>query len=275
MTTETIEYSQVRLEVDGGLATIVLDNPERLNAMSGDMVLGVLAALQEVGKPRRAIRCLMLTGEGRGFCSGANLGGGRASRDQPQEGAPRNLPPLGAVETAFHPLVRRLRDVQVPVVAAVNGPCVGFGLAMALTADHIIASEEGYFLVPFRDLASCVDSGLSWALPRAVGINRARQMIMRAKRVDAATAMAWGLVAETAPAAEFRAAARRVADEFASGPTVALGVMRRLIMDADRRSFDEQLEAELKGVAVTSRTKDNVAAISLFGSKTKPAFTGR
>jgi 2-(1,2-epoxy-1,2-dihydrophenyl)acetyl-CoA isomerase len=128
--------------------------------------------------------------------------------------------------------------------------------------------------VPFRNLASSLDSGLSWLLPRAIGIARARQMILRATRVDAATALAWGLIAETAPPADFRDAARRVAQEFAEGPTVALGVMRRLVLDADRRSFDEQLEAELRGVAVTSRTKDNVAAISNFGSKTKPAFTG-
>jgi 2-(1,2-epoxy-1,2-dihydrophenyl)acetyl-CoA isomerase len=272
--TETIEYSQVRLEVEGGLATIVLANPERLNALSGDMVLSIINALQEIAKPRRAIRCLMLTGEGRGFCSGANLSGARQRTDQSGGSGSKNLAALGGVETIFHPLVRHLRDVRVPIVAAVNGPCVGLGVALALSADHIIASDEAYFLVPFRNLASCVDSGLSWALPRAIGIMRARQMILRAIRVDAATALSWGLVAETATAAEFRAAARRVADEFATGPTVALSVMRRLIVDSDRMSLDEQLEAELRGVAVTSRTKDNVAAISVFGTKTKPEFTG-
>jgi 2-(1,2-epoxy-1,2-dihydrophenyl)acetyl-CoA isomerase len=274
MATERIEYARVRLEIEGGLATIVLADPERLNALSGEMVLSVINALQEIAKPRRAIRCVVLTGEGRGFCSGANLAGPRQTTESAGSSASPNLKSLGAVETLFHPLVRKLRDVEVPVVAAVNGPCVGFGVAMALTADHIIASDAAYFLVPFRNLASCLDSGLSWALPRAVGINRARQMILRAIRVDAATALSWGLVAEVAPADGFRAAARRVADEFAAGPTVALGLMRRLLLDSDRRSFDEQLEAELKGVAVTSRTKDNAAAISLFGSKTKPEFTG-
>ena len=271
MTTETIQYANVRLEIRGGLATLVLDNPERLNALSADMVLGIISALQEVAKPRRSIRCLMLTGEGRGFCSGADLAGSRQSM---AEAARKNLAALGSVETLFHPLVRRLRDVQVPIVAAVNGPCVGFGVAMVLTADHVIASEDAYFLVPFRNLASCLDSGLSWALPRAIGVNRARQMILRAIRVDAATALDWGLVAEIAPATEFRAAAGRVAEEFAAGPTIALGVMRRLILDSDVRSFDDQLEAELRGVAVTSRTKDNVTAISAFGTKTRSAFTG-
>jgi 2-(1,2-epoxy-1,2-dihydrophenyl)acetyl-CoA isomerase len=169
---ETIAYDKVRLEIEAGLATITLDNPERLNAMSGDMVLGVINALQEVAKPRRAIRCLMLTGEGRGFCSGVDLLGTRQRMEQSQESGAKNLAALNSVETLFHPLVRRLRDVQVPVVAAVNGPCVGFGMAMALTADHIIASQEAYFLVPFRNLASCLDSGLSWLLPRAVGITR-------------------------------------------------------------------------------------------------------
>ena len=272
MTTETIEYSQVRLEFEGSLATIVLADPERLNALSGDMVMAVLTALQEVAKPRRNIRCLMITGEGRGFCAGANLM--RRPSLPGQEGGAKTLAPLGAVETLFHPLIRRLRDVQVPVVAAVNGPCVGFGVAMALTADHIIASEDAFFLVPFRNLASCLDSGLSWLLPRAIGPARARQMILRAIRVDAATALSWGMIAETAPAAEFRAAARRVADEFATGPTVALGIMRRLIIESEQCGLDAQMEAEARGVAVTSRTKDNVAAMQVFGTKTKPDFTG-
>jgi 2-(1,2-epoxy-1,2-dihydrophenyl)acetyl-CoA isomerase len=273
MSTETIEYANVRLDIEDGLATVTLADPERLNAMTGDMVLSVVNALQEIAKPRRAIRCLMLTGEGRGFCAGANLAGGQRPQP-PAEAQTRNLRALGGVETLFHPLIRRLREVQVPVVAAVNGPCVGFGVAMVLMADYVIASEDAYFLVPFRNLASCLDSGLSWSLPRAVGINRARQMILRATRIDAATALAWGLVAETAPAAEFHAAARRVADEFAAGPSIALGAMRRLIIDSDGRGFDEQLEAEVRGVAVTSRTKDNAAAMRLFGSRTKPDFIG-
>lgn len=274
VTSETIEYSQVRLEIEGGLATIVLADPERLNALTGDMVMGVIAALQEIAKPRRNIRCLMLTGEGRGFCAGANLMSRRGGGEAAAEGSPKNLAALGAVETLFHPLIRRLRDVQVPIVAAVNGPCVGFGVAMVLTADHIVASDEAYFLVPFRNLASCLDSGLSWMLPRTIGPMRARQMILRAIRVDAATALSWGLVAETAPAAVFAQAARRIAEEFANGPTVALGVMRRLIIDSEQRSLDEQLEAETRGVAVTSRTKDNVAAMRVFGTKTKPEFIG-
>ena len=272
MSVETLEYTNVRLEIDGGLATIVLADPERLNALSSDMVLSIINALQEVAKPRRRLRALMITGEGRGFCSGANLGGRR--REPEAEGGRRNLAALGNVETLFHPMIRRLRDVQVPVIAAVNGPCVGVGVAIALTADHIIAADNAYFLVPFRNLASCLDSGLSWALPRAVGVNRARQMILRATRVPAASALDWGLVAEVAPAADFAEAARRTAQEYADGPTVALGVMRRLILDSDARSFDEQLEAELRGVAVTSRTKDNVAAMRVFGSKEKPVFTG-
>jgi len=274
VTPEIIEYSQVRLEIEGGLATVVLADPARLNALTGDMVIGVITALQEVAKPRRNIRCLMITGDGRGFCAGANLMRGGGGGGPPEEGAPKNLAALGAVETLFHPLIRRLRDVQVPVVAAVNGPCVGFGVAMALTADYIVASEDAYFLVPFRNLASCLDSGLSWMLPRTVGPMRARQMILRAIRVDAPTALSWGLIAETAAPAEFRQAARRIADEFASGPTVALGVMRRLIIDSEQRSLDEQLEAEARGVAITSRTKDNVAALRVFGTKTTPEFTG-
>lgn len=266
---ETLSYENVRLELDGALATLVLADPERLNALTPDMVEGVQAALTEIAKPRRGVRALMITGEGRGFCAGANLA---RRRSEAGEGRPSSAG--GAVETIFHPMVRRLRDVEVPVVAAVNGPCVGIGLAMTLLADHVIASEAAYFLVPFRNLASCTDSGLSWLLPRAVGPARAREIIMRAQRIPAATALDWGLITETAPADAFAAAARDRAMEFAEGPTVALGLMRRLFHDSPTNSFDAHLEAEARGVRRTSRTQDNTAAIRAFGSKEKIPFVG-
>jgi 2-(1,2-epoxy-1,2-dihydrophenyl)acetyl-CoA isomerase len=269
MSQETLELEGIQLEIQGALAIIRLNDPDRLNALTTDMAAALSQGLQEIAKPRRAIRAVMLTGAGRGFCAGVNLA--RRSKDA---STAKNLPAMSLVETLFHPLIRKMRGVGVPMLAAVNGPCVGIGVSMVLLCDYVIASEDAYFLVPFRNLASAPDSGLTWLLPRAVGVGRARQMLMRAERVPAARALEWGLANEVVAAAEFHARARELADELANGPTVALGAMRSLLFESINRSFDSQLEMEADGVAVTSRTKDNVAAMRAFGTREKPEFTG-
>jgi 2-(1,2-epoxy-1,2-dihydrophenyl)acetyl-CoA isomerase len=265
---EMLDYENIRLELDGPLATLVLADPDRLNALTPEMVDGVQAALGEVAKPRRGVRALMITGAGRAFCAGANLSQRKAVGGA-AVGYTRNL-----VEGVFHPMVRKLRDVEIPVIAAVNGPCVGIGLAMTLLADYVVASEAAYFLVPFANLASAPDSGLSWLLPRAVGVARARQLVMRAERLPARQALEWGLINEVAAADDFPATARQAAQAFAEGPTVALGEMRRLFQASPDASLDAQMEAEARAVRRTSRTQDNAAAIRNFGGKGKVTFAG-
>jgi 2-(1,2-epoxy-1,2-dihydrophenyl)acetyl-CoA isomerase len=266
---EVLNYQNIRLELDGALAILTLADPVRLNALSLEMVDGVQAALAEVAKPRRGVRALMITGEGRAFCAGANMLGRKADADGGKPSVVAN-----AVEGVFHPMVRKLRDVEVPVISAVNGPCVGVGLAMTLLADHVVAADTAYFLVPFRTLASAPDSGLTWLLPRAIGQARARQMVMRAERVPAPQALDWGMINEVVPAEGFDQAARAAARSFAEGPTVALGEMRRLFQASADASLDAQMEAEARAVRRTSRTQDNAAAVRVFGSKTKVEFVG-
>jgi 2-(1,2-epoxy-1,2-dihydrophenyl)acetyl-CoA isomerase len=267
---ETISYEKARLEIEGGLATFWFNDPDKLNALDPGMVEALYAALIEVAKPRRRIRCLMITGEGRAFSAGANLSAGAAtaarSRAEP--------PVIQSVAGTFHPLVRRIRDLEIPIVAAVNGPCVGFGVAIALLADYLIASEKAFFLVPFASLASCTDSGITWLLPRAIGMPRARALVMRAERLPAQRALEWGMVNQVSPEATFRADASAVAAEFANGPTVALGIMRQLFQQGPQLSLDSHLELETRGVARTARTKDNSIAIRNFGKKEKPEFVG-
>ncbi|MEP7349568.1 MAG: enoyl-CoA hydratase-related protein [Sphingorhabdus sp.] len=268
--TEIISYDNARLEIDGALATFWFDDPEKLNALRPCMVEALYAALIEIGKPRRSIRCLMITGEGRAFSAGANLSSGAATADRTRA----EPPVIQSVSGIFHPLVRRLRDLEIPVVAAVNGPCVGFGFAIALLADYVIASENAFFLVPFATLASCTDSGITWLLPRAIGTPRARAMIMRAEKLPAPKALEWGMINQLAAEDAFRNEARTVAQSFADGPTIALGIMRQLFIQGPELTLDQHLELENRGVARTARTKDNTAAIMNFGKKERPVFTG-
>jgi 2-(1,2-epoxy-1,2-dihydrophenyl)acetyl-CoA isomerase len=268
--TETIAYGAISLVIDGPLATITLEDSTRLNAISPAMAEGLAAALAEVVKPRRRVRCLLLTGAGRAFCAGVNL---RQEADAVSAGGGK-VPALSPVETLFHPLLRRLHALPIPLVVAVNGPCVGIGVGIALAADHVVAAADAYFLVPFRSLASAPDSGLTWLLPRMVGMARARRLLLRAERLPAVTALEWGMIGEVLPADGFAEAARGVALEFAQGPTVALSEMKRLLADGLRLDLDAAMEAEARAVARTSRTRDNVAAMRLFGSKEKPVFQG-
>ncbi|HMO75620.1 MAG TPA: enoyl-CoA hydratase-related protein [Sphingopyxis sp.] len=267
---ETIDYIFVRLEFDGALAIVTLNDPDRLNAMGDDMATSLAAALAEIVKPRRRCRAVLLTGEGRAFCAGYNL---MVNRQTIASGKSTILP-LGGAETLYHPMLRRLHGLPIPLIAGVNGLAIGIGLGVALAADHIVMAEDAWFQTPFAKLASAPDSGLSWLLPRAIGVPRAKRMLMRAERIDAATALEWGLVGETVPTGQLRARALEVAREFAGGATIALGEIKALIADGLRQDLHSGFEAEARAVGRTARTKDNLAAVRVFASKEKPVFTG-
>eukprot|EP01035_Chromulina_nebulosa_P057220 gene57220-78405_t len=181
---------------------------------------------------------------------------------------------MGGVETFFHPLLRRLHAVSIPVIAAPNGLAVGIGMGMCLAADYVIASDKAWFQAPFKNLASATDSGLGWLLSRNVGILRTKRILMRAERIDAATALDWGMVCEVAPADTFAARAREVAMEIANDATIALSEIKQIVGLAQRIDLHSAFETEAQAVNRTSRTKDNVAAIRVFGSKEKPVFSG-
>lgn len=270
MSSETIEYRFVRLEFDGPLAVVTLNDPAALNAISEDMALEVAICLNEVNKPRRGCRALLLTGEGRAFSAGVNLMG---KRTQVIHGTGR-IEPISGLESCFLPVLRRLNGLAIPVVAGVNGLAVGIGVALALAADHVVAAESAWFQTPFRNLASAPDSGLTWLLPQLIGVQRGKRMLMRGERVDARTALDWGLISEVAGDDRFGEAARAVAMEYAHGPTVALREIKRLIADGLRSDLHSAYGAEVAAVERTARTRDNVAAVKLFATKSVPTFIG-
>lgn len=269
-TIERIELPSVQLDFEGPLATITLDDPDRLNAMSHDMAYSLVLALNEIAKPRRRCRAVLVTAEGRAFCAGANL---MSNRKALAEGTSQ-VDAITGLETLFHPMLRRFHELSIPLIVGVNGLAIGIGFGLTLAADYVVAADAAWFQTPFKNLASAPDSGIAWLLPRAVGSIRAKRMLMRAERIDAATAYDWGLLSEVVPAEQLAARARTVAIEFANDATLALGEIKKLIADGRRSDLHSAFEAEAQAVVRTSRTRDNVAAIKVFATKTKPVFTG-
>lgn len=256
-------YEHVRLETGAaGVATLTIARPDRLNALSGQTVDELRAAVEETG--RSGARCLLLTGEGRGFSSGADLASGG--------GLPEDAG--AALEKHFNPLVEALFALPIPVVAAVNGPAAGAGCSLALAADIVIAARSAYFLQAFVNIGLIPDAGATWLLPRLVGRARATEMMMLGERVSAEQALEWGMISRVVDDEALQAEGVALATRLAQGPTVALGLIRRLARDAEQLPLGEALAAERAAQRTAGETQDFNAAVMAFLQKLKPRFNG-
>ena len=257
------EYAHIRLETDAAaVATITLARPQSLNALSAAMVDELRAAVEEAGGS--GARCLLITGEGRGFSSGADLvGGGGLPVDA---GA--------ALEKHFNPLVEALFALPIPVVAAVNGPAAGAGCSLALAADIVIAARSAYFLQAFVNIGLIPDAGATWLLPRLVGRARAMEMMMLGERVSADQALAWGLIARVVDDEALQSEATALATRLAAGPTKALGLIRKLAREASQLSLADALSAERAAQREAGNSQDFKGAVMAFLEKQPPRFEG-
>src|SRR4051812_48740611 len=256
-------YEHIRLEQSpAAVATITIARPDRLNALSGQTVDELRAAVEEAGSS--GARCLLLTGEGRGFSSGADLAGGGLPEDA---GA--------ALEKHFNPLVEALFALPIPVVAAVNGPCAGAGCSLALAADIVIAGRSAYFLQAFVNIGLIPDAGATWLLPRMVGRARALEMMMLGERLEAERALEWGLISRVVDDEDLASEAVALATQLAEGPTVALGLIRKLVRGSQNASLSEALAAERIGQREVGRTEDFRSAVAAFLQKRQPRFAGK
>jgi 2-(1,2-epoxy-1,2-dihydrophenyl)acetyl-CoA isomerase len=261
-------WTTLLVDKSDGIATITLNRPERLNALSADLMVELLQALTEV-EADADIRCLLLTGAGRGFCSGADL----ASGDLMQDGGP---PDLGkALHTNYHPVIRKLATYRMPIVCAVNGPAAGAGMSLALTGDVVIAAKSASFLQAFANIGLVPDAGSTYFLPRLVGSARALGLTMLGEPLPAETAAAWGLVWKCVDDAALLDEARKVAKKFASGPTVGLGQIRKLIRQSAGNGLDAQLEAEREAQVVAGRSRDFIEGVMAFLQKRPARFSGK
>ncbi|HEX9963450.1 MAG TPA: enoyl-CoA hydratase-related protein [Allosphingosinicella sp.] len=256
-------FAHIRVDRTDAVTKITIARPDRLNALSGQTVDELRAAVEEAG--RSGARCLLLTGEGRGFSSGADLAG---SGGLPQDAG-------AALEKHFNPLIEAMADLPIPVVAAVNGPCAGAGCSLALAADIVIAARSAYFLQAFVNIGLIPDAGATWLLPRLAGRARAIEMMMLGERVPAEQALEWGLISRVVEDEHLESEAVLLATRLAQGPTVALGLIRKLAREAGHVPLSDALAAERVAQREAGETEDFRGAVVAFMQKRQPRFEGR
>jgi len=257
-------YEHVRVQQSPAAVTAVtLARPDRLNALSAQTVDELRSAIEEA--ERSGARCLLLTGDGRGFSSGADLASGGGLPDD--AGA--------ALEKHFNPLIEALFALPIPVVAAVNGPCAGAGCSLALSADIVIAGRSAYFLQAFVNIGLIPDAGATWLLPRLAGRARAIEMMMLGERVPAEQALAWGMISRVVEDEDLETESVALATRLAQGPTVALGLIRRLAREAGHASLGDALTAERAAQREAGRTADFRGAVAAFLQKRQARFEGK
>lgn len=258
--------SKVKYDQDGAVAIVTMSDPATLNAIAVDMTEELVEAFRRAAAHAR---CVVLTGEGRAFSSGANLAGGAPPVDE------EGRPDLGGrLELTFNPFVTMLRDLPIPYVSAVNGPAAGIGCSFALLADLIVAGESAYFLQAFRRIGLVPDGSATYHLPRMVGRARAMEMMLLGERLPAKTALEWGLINRCVADADVMPTAKALASELANGPTKTLGLIRRLAWASLDNSWADQLHAERQAQREAGRTEDFREGVQAFFQKRDPNFKG-
>ena len=261
------DYENIRFSNKNGLATIVLNRPQALNALSSGLKSDILSALRVVRSPSSGARALLITGEGRAFCAGADLtegGMGAGDRDLGQ-----------SLMDDYHPILLEIANLKIPVISAVNGVAAGAGMSIAISADIVIAARSAYFLQAFVNIGLVPDAGSTFLLPRLVGAARARAMMMLGERLPAERAEEWGLIYEAVDDDALLARAEELGQKLASGPTLALGGIRQLVSQSLKNNYAEQLQAEATMQREMGNTADCAEGVMAFIQKRPADFKGK
>jgi len=265
-------YTKVKVTQEGPVTVITLSDPATMNAAGVDMAAELRDALKQATAAGSQTRAVLLTGEGRGFCSGANLSGGGSTANRGEGGG---RPDAGdALETVYNPLVTAIRELPAPIVTAVNGAAAGVGCSLALMGDLIVAAESAYFLQAFRRIGLIPDGGSTYLLPRMIGRARAMEMTLLGERIPAAKALEWGMINRCVPDAELMPTALALAAELANGPA-SLGLIRQAMWESLDNDWLPQLHHERTNQRIAGRTEDFVEGVSAFLQKRPAAFKGK
>jgi 2-(1,2-epoxy-1,2-dihydrophenyl)acetyl-CoA isomerase len=247
---------------------VTLNRPTALNAFNEAQHLALRKALDDI-EADQTVRCLILTGSGRAFCSGQDLADRRRSQGD-------EAPDLGkSLGEFYNPLIRRLYGLKIPTIAAVNGVAAGAGANIALACDLVIAAQSARFIQAFSRVGLGPDAGGSYFLPRAIGLARAKALMLTGEPLGADEAAQWGLIWKAVPDDELMTTARELAEKLSTGPTLALAAIRDVLHQSLDNSLDEQLDLERDTQRELGRSRDYREGIEAFFEKRKPTFKGK
>ena len=257
-------YEMIRTERAGDVLVVTLNRPERLNAAPPQMFEEIGHVLDHLD----GARAVLITGEGRAFCSGADLAGRDQSQASPAERAKNSL------TNSYNPTMLKIAQASVTIVSAVNGAAAGIGCSLALAADFCIAGESGYFLQAFVNIGLVPDGGASWMLARLVGKARATEMMLLGERIYGPRAAEWGLIHKCVPDVVLMEEAMALATRLAAGPTVALGLMRQGLAAALESDYATAMAGEAERQSIAGQTEDAREGAISFLQKRKAEFKG-
>lgn len=262
MSYETLEFS-----IADGVARIALNRPDSLNSFNTQMHAEMRDALKAV-KSDETVRCLLLTGNGRGFCAGQDLSDRSVAADA-------EVPDLGeSIEKNYSPLLRTLTQLEMPVICAVNGVAAGAGANIAFACDIVLAGRSASFIQAFCKIGLIPDCGGTWTLPRLVGKARAMGLAMLGDKISAEQAENWGMIWQCLDDDALQDEAMTLAKRLATQPTAGLALIKRAINEGSTNSFDEQLDVERDLQRLAGRTNDYREGVAAFMQKRKPEFKG-
>ena len=265
-----MHFNDILYSLDHGVARITLNKPEKLNALSWGSWAEIEHAITAADDDDD-VKAVLITGAGRGFCAGTDLTTGTRESDWPD----RPLAGRPGLMRSRYLGTAQVYHCRKPTIAAVNGASVGAGFSLAMACDIRIASEAARFSAIFVKRAIVADTGCTWFLPRLVGVENALKLLYTGRIIDAAEALRIGLVSEVVPADELDARASELAYEIASGPSVAIELMKRLTQEGMSRGLDEQIELEQFLQGYTHATEDAAEGRQSFLEKREPVFKGR
>jgi 2-(1,2-epoxy-1,2-dihydrophenyl)acetyl-CoA isomerase len=261
-------FETILFEIAGGVATLTLNRPDKLNAFTAAMHEELREAMSQV-RADETLRALLITGSGRGFCAGQDL----SERVMKDGSSPFDLG--STLETNYNPLVRGLRELPIPVICAVNGVAAGAGCNFALACDIVIAARSASFIEVFSRIGLIPDAGGTYVLPRLLGMARAMGLSLTAEPISAEQAAAWGLIWQCVDDDQLAVTARELAQRFAAGPTRAFSLIKQALYASSANTLDQQLALEASLQRQAGRSADFQEGVKAFLEKRPAKFSGR
>lgn len=260
-----MEFKFLKYVVENGVATITMNRPEVYNALNDAITFEMQDAFKAVAKDD-AVRVVVLTGEGKAFCSGQDL---KDSASQP------NRSFLDSLNKRYNPIIRAMRNLPKPIVCRLNGVAAGAGCSLALACDVIVAAEESSLIEVFINIGLVPDSGSTYFLPRLVGMAKAFELSTLGTKVSASDAFKIGLVNKVVPLASIDEGVKSYTDYYAGAPTKAIGLIKKMLNKSATSTLDEMLDYEAYAQEIAGRSVDHKEGVSAFLEKRKPRFVGK